>query len=57
MTDEQDIGDDSQFLAEVSIREDQVNKLLQKKDKVNALITALYNPPVQAKSTEIKVIY
>lgn len=46
---------DTQLAAEVAAREAEVTKLLQKKDKVNALIAALYNPPVGAKAADIKV--
>ena len=49
-----EVGDDSQWLNEVVAREAEVSKLLQRKDKLNALKSALYNPPVSAKSSEIK---
>lgn len=33
----------------------EVEALLEKKDKVNALIASLQNPPVNSKSEELKV--
>jgi hypothetical protein len=46
---------DAQLSAEVAARDIEVTKLLDKKDKTGALIAALYNPPVGAKSSDIKV--
>ena len=46
---------DGQLLQEVIAREADVNNFLKKRDKSGALITALQNPPVGAKSSDIKV--
>ena len=48
-------ADDSQFQAEVSQRSSEVTLLLQKKDKAGALAKALENPPLWAKTAEVKV--
>lgn len=40
---------------EVLERGSKVEALLQKKDKANALLTSLQNPPVNSKSEELKV--
>ncbi len=57
MADEEEgVGNlDARYADEVAAREKEVERLLQKKDKINALITALSNPPVSAKDSEIKV--
>lgn len=47
--------DDSKFQAEVSQRSMEVAALLQKKDKAGALAKALENPPLWAKTAEVKV--
>lgn len=46
---------DSQLMADVNSREAEVKALLQKKDKLRALHASLQNPPIGAKSAEIKV--
>jgi hypothetical protein len=46
---------DSQFMSEVSSRSAEVTSLLNKKEKTKALLASLKNPPVLAKSVEIKV--
>ena len=48
---------DAQFQAEVAQREADVKSLLAKKDKGKALSKALENPPLWAKSSQIKVIF
>jgi len=48
---------DAQLSTEVSARDNEVTKLLNKKDKAGALLAALYNPPVAAKNSEIKVLH
>lgn len=42
--------------AEIASRASQVDTLLAKKDKINALNIALQNPPVSSKSDELKVL-
>lgn len=49
------INNDNQFLLEVNERENDVKLLLSKKDKKNALYKSLDNPPINAKSQQIKV--
>jgi hypothetical protein len=46
---------DAQLISEVQIRETEVTSLLNKKDKARALFVSLQNPPMNAKSIEIKV--
>ncbi len=46
---------DAQLLAEIGSRRTEVTGLLARKNKAGALVAALQNPPVQAKSNEIKV--
>ena len=46
---------DAQLQEEVAARLAEVNRLLTKKDKLNALRLCLSNPPVGAKAVEIKV--
>ena len=41
--------------AEVAERNSQVDLFLVKKDKINALVAALANPPVNTKEDSIKV--
>ena len=47
---------DAQFQAEVAQREAEVKALLSRKEKGKALAKALENPPLWAKSSQIKVI-
>lgn len=55
MADEESGISDSQLMAEISERDAQVTKLLGKKDKINALKVSLSNPPIAAKSIDVKV--
>ncbi len=48
---------DAQLQEELTARNATVTQLLNKKDKQNALIACLNNPPVGAKSNDIKVNY
>lgn len=42
---------------EVKRKSAKVESLLEKKDKVNALIASLQNPPVNSKSEDLKVSF
>lgn len=58
MADEKEDGpvvNDGQLSAEVSSRDSEVTGFLSRKDKTNALIASLQNPPTATKSVEIKV--
>ena len=46
---------DSQLQVEIGSRRTEVAGLLGRKNKAGALVAALQNPPVQAKSNDIKV--
>ncbi len=46
---------DAQLQAEVSTRKTEVAALLGRKNKAGALTAALLNPPIHAKSNDIKV--
>ncbi len=46
---------DAQLQEELTARNLTVTQFLNKKDKQNALIACLHNPPVTAKANEIKV--
>lgn len=46
---------DSQLLEETKARQSNVELLLAKKDVIGAICLAINNPPVFAKSSEIKV--
>lgn len=46
---------DAQLISEMQIRESEVTSLLNKRDKSRALFVSLQNPPMSAKSIEIKV--
>ncbi len=50
-----EVSDDAQLQEELAVRLADVNRLLAKKDKLNALKICLSNPPVGAKAPEIKV--
>jgi hypothetical protein len=45
---------DSQMISEMKLRENEVNQLLIKKDKIKALIVSLQSPPISSKSADIK---
>jgi actin related protein 2/3 complex subunit 5 len=45
---------DSQLLSELKLRENEVNQLLLKKDKIKALKISLQSPPISTKSSDIK---
>ena len=47
--------DDSTLLRQITARESEVDGYLAKKDKVNALKASLQNPPVDSKTSEVKV--
>ena len=60
MTDEkgdEGINIDSQLIQEFNARDDEVRKLLVQRNKDAALLRCLQNPPLIAKSTELKVRY
>lgn len=46
---------DAQYLSEISNRDSEVTALLAKKSKAQALQLCLQNPPISAKSAEVKV--
>jgi hypothetical protein len=48
-------SDDNTILNQISIRADEVNDLLAKKDRIRALLASLRNPPISTKSEHIKV--
>ena len=52
---EESAVDDSTLLSQITAREGEVEGYLAKKDKVNALKTSLQNPPVDSKSSQVKV--
>lgn len=45
---------DSQLISEMKLRENEVNQLLIKKEKIKALKISLQSPPITTKSAEIK---
>jgi len=45
---------DSQMISEMKLRENEVNQLLIKKDKIKALKVSLQSPPISTKSADIK---
>ena len=47
---------DAQFMDEVAARTAEVTKLITKRDKAAALELCLKNPPLAAKSKDIKVL-
>jgi hypothetical protein len=46
---------DTQLLEEINTRKVEVDKLLAKKNKAQALQLALQNPPITTKTAEVKV--
>ena len=52
---EEDGVDESALIAAITARDAEVSGFLSKKDKVNAMKSCLKSPPVESKSTEVKV--